>query len=218
MENCGSKSQGCRDSCVCAHTTVEETVVKMARMIHLPDEKHYHSHTLRMGRTEEQIMIMGNWTSSTAAGTYVCSSEVTMRANGKVTALAEDFSCYLVEISAPSRSAGAIAAAASESVPTAAAGTGTMRNAFVLGPLPLVYSIPNLDLYSSLTLLSAHEQLFVFWQLFIPTSLQHLQGSVLLVCCSSSMLHPSVLHLHLQNDNLFMPCYFFISFSPSFYT
>ena len=127
---------------VLAHTTVDETAVKMARLIHLPDEKQYHSHTLRrtgatllaiMGRTEEQIMIMGNWSSSTAARRYICTSEVTMRANGKAIALAGEFSCNLVENSAPSCSAAATAAAGTDVVTSASAASDDATTAAAAG-------------------------------------------------------------------------------------
>jgi len=42
-----------------------------------------------MGRTEEQIMVMGNWTSSPAARRHICTSEVTMRENWRSISLAD---------------------------------------------------------------------------------------------------------------------------------
>ena len=68
----------------------------------------YHSHSLRRtgatllaiaGRTEEQIKVMGNWTSSAAASRYIDTSEVTMRGNARAIALADSFQCNLVETS-----------------------------------------------------------------------------------------------------------------------
>ncbi len=76
-----------------------------------------------MGRTEEQIMVMGNWTSSIAARRYICTSEVTMRDNGKAIALAGAFSPSVVETTSIPKSSSATA--------TAAAG-GTKRAVLVV--------------------------------------------------------------------------------------
>ena len=91
---------------VLARSTVDDVPVKLATLIQLSNAKQYHSHSLRrtgatlmaiMGRTEEQIMVMGNWTSSTAARRYICTSEVTMRQNGRAISLADSFSCSTVD-------------------------------------------------------------------------------------------------------------------------
>jgi len=50
-----------------------------------------------MGRTEKQIMVTGNWTSSNVARRYICTSELTMRQNGRAISLAYNFSCGIVD-------------------------------------------------------------------------------------------------------------------------
>jgi len=89
-----------------APTTIEGIPAKLAYSLKLKDWRSYHSHSLRrtgatllaiMGRTEEQIKVMGNWTSSAAASRYIDTSEVTLRANSEAIALDDSFRCRLLE-------------------------------------------------------------------------------------------------------------------------
>jgi len=97
-ETCASKTL--------APSTIDGIPAKLAFSLKLKDWKEYHSHSLRrtgatllaiMGRTEEQIKVMGNWTSSAAASRYIDTSEVTLRANAGAIALDDSFRCSLVE-------------------------------------------------------------------------------------------------------------------------
>jgi len=98
------------ESRVLAPSTIDGIPAKLAYSLKLKDWRLYHPHSLRrtggtllaiMGRTEEQIKVMGNWTSSAAASRYIDTSEVTLRANAGAISLDESFRCSLVEHVAP---------------------------------------------------------------------------------------------------------------------
>jgi len=98
------------ESRVLAPSTIDGIPAKLTFSMKLKDWRNYHSHSLRrsgatllaiMGRTEEQIKVMGNWTSSAAASRYIDTSEVTLRTNAGAIALDENFRCSLLEQVAP---------------------------------------------------------------------------------------------------------------------
>ena len=77
----------------------------MAQMIKTDHPEEYTSHSLRrtgatllalMGRTEEQIKVMGNWTSSSAASRYIGISDVSMKLNAAAIAGGSFFRCDLI--------------------------------------------------------------------------------------------------------------------------
>jgi len=68
----------------------------MAEMVEIDHPEQFHSHSLRRtgatllamaGRSEEDIMSMGNWTSSSAAKRYIEDSMLTRRQNGEAIAI-----------------------------------------------------------------------------------------------------------------------------------
>ena len=78
---------------------------KMAELLKLDRVEDFSSHSLRrtgasllalMGRTEEQIKVMGNWTSCSAANRYIGVSEVSMKLNGMAVAGGKYYDCSLV--------------------------------------------------------------------------------------------------------------------------
>jgi len=75
-----------------AASTVDAVASKMATILNLPNPSLFHSHSLRRtgatllalaGRSEEDIMAMGNWSSSSAAKRYIGESMLTKRKNGE---------------------------------------------------------------------------------------------------------------------------------------
>lgn len=75
-----------------ATSTVDSVAFKMAKLPKLPNPEHFHSHSLRRtgatllpiaGRSEEDIMAMGNWISSSAARRYIGDCMLTKRKNGE---------------------------------------------------------------------------------------------------------------------------------------
>jgi len=75
-----------------ASSTVDSVASKMAVSLKLPNPSLFHSHSLRRtgatllalaGRSEEDIMAMGNWSSSSAAKRYIGESMLTKKKNGE---------------------------------------------------------------------------------------------------------------------------------------
>jgi len=80
------------DSKPLAHSTLDSVPFKMAVLLNLPYPSLFYFHSLRRtgtnllalaGRSEEDIMAMGNWSSSSAAKRYIGESMLTKRKNGE---------------------------------------------------------------------------------------------------------------------------------------
>ena len=113
-----------------ARSTIDAVAMKMARVLDLPEVSLYHSHSLRRtgatlmaigGRTEEQIKVMGNWTSSSAASRYIDTSEVCMQRNGRAVAMPQYIFSSVAKADSPSADLVPVTAAAPVAVPAAAA-------------------------------------------------------------------------------------------------